>query len=134
MSDVETDEILYEENPAMFRNNPFFFILLVLIPVIGWIWLLYWWMQCLSSKLTVTNTRIIHRTGLLSKAENEVRIRHVRNVQTRQSFFQRMMNTGYIGISTAGQSGVEIAMNGMPDPDGVQELINSRIEDQDIGD
>ncbi|MCA9040556.1 MAG: PH domain-containing protein [Planctomycetaceae bacterium] len=133
MSEAVVEQALYEENPGMFKNHPFYFILCCLIPILGWLWLLYWYLQCLSSKLTITNSRIIHRTGLLSKNENEVRIKHVRNVQIRQSFFQRMMNVGYIGISTAGQSGVEISMNGMPDPDGVQELINSRLEGSDDG-
>ncbi|MEZ6048964.1 MAG: PH domain-containing protein [Planctomycetaceae bacterium] len=132
MSGAESDPILYEEHPAVFRNNPLLTFLLF-ISVIGWVVLIWWWIKSLGAMLTITNTRIIHRTGLLSKNENEVRIKHVRNVQIRQTFFQRIMNTGYIGISTAGQSGVEIAMNGMPDPDGVQEIINSRLGDVDDG-
>lgn len=130
MSEADSEQILYDEHPKMFRNRPFYFSLL-LISIIGWPWLIHWWLKTLGEKLTVTNARIIHRTGILSKSENEVRIKHVRNVQIRQSPLQRVMNTGYLGISTAGQSDVEIALEGMPDPDGVQDMINARIGDQD---
>lgn len=125
--DSDEDKPLYEACPAMFRNNPLLFILYV-ISIIGWPLLLIWYIQSRGSSLTITETMIIHRRGILSKYENEVRIKHVRNVQIRQSLFQRIFGTGYIGISTAGQSGIEIEMNGMPDPDFVQELINERAD------
>ena len=124
----DEDEPIYQANPAMFRNNPILFILYV-ISVIGWPLLLIWYIQSRGSSLTITDSMIIHRRGILSKYENEVRIKHVRNVQIRQTLFQRIFGTGYIGISTAGQSGIEIEMNGMPDPDLVQDLINERAED-----
>ena len=50
--------------------------------------------------------------------------RNVRNIQVRQSFLQRMFNVGWIGISSAGQSGVEIEVNGIPDPERVKEIID----------
>ena len=128
VSSLDEEEPLYQAHPAMFRNNPLLFILCV-ISVIGWPVLLIWYIRSRGSSLTVTETLIIHRRGILSKYENEVRIKHVRNVQIRQSLFQRIFGTGYIGISTAGQSGIEIEMNGMPDPDRVQELINERSGD-----
>jgi uncharacterized membrane protein YdbT with pleckstrin-like domain len=124
----DEDEPIYQASPAMFRNNPILFILYV-ISVIGWPLLLIWYIRSRGSLLTITDSMIIHRRGILSKYENEVRIKHVRNVQIRQSLFQRILGTGYIGISTAGQSGIEIEMNGMPDPDLVQDLINERAED-----
>lgn len=126
-SQDDNAEPLYQACPAMFRNNPLLFILCV-ISIIGWPVLLVWYIKSRGSSLTITETMIIHRKGILSKYENEVRIKHVRNVQIRQSLFQRIFGTGYIGISTAGQSGIEIEMNGMPDPDFVQDLINARAE------
>ncbi|QDU37084.1 Bacterial membrane flanked domain protein [Maioricimonas rarisocia] len=120
------EEILYEANPSMFRNKPVMFILCVLLSVVvvGLVILIVWYVQTLATELQVTNKRTILRKGLLSKYTSEVWHDNVRNVQIRQSFFQRIMNVGWIGISSAGQSGLEIAIAGIPDPEEAKEIID----------
>jgi uncharacterized membrane protein YdbT with pleckstrin-like domain len=123
----------------MFRNRPLRFCLLaalillsgiavlsspdsrlrvVLIMLFGSsLWsLVAWWLRVLSTTLSVTNQRSILRTGLLSKYTTEVFHRDIRNVQLRQSLFQRLFDVGYIGISSAGQAGVELEVYGIPGP------------------
>lgn len=126
---VPTNEepILYHAHPAMFRNNPVLFVLyILLIPVLGLglILLIVWWIQTLGTTLTVTNDQTTLRKGILSKYTNDVFHENVRNIQVRQSFFQRMFNVGWIGISSAGQSGVEIEVRGIPDPERVKQIID----------
>lgn len=124
MSDQEVT--YYEENPSMFRNKPAGFIgncLLSLVGV-GLIIFLVWWLKCKGTTLTVTSDRVRLRKGILSKSVTEVWHRDVRNVQLNQTFFQRIFDVGTIGVSSAGQSGVEIAVSGIPDPGGVKELID----------
>jgi hypothetical protein len=41
-----------------------------------------------------------------------------------QSFLQRLFKVGTIGISSAGQSGVEIGVDGLSNPDQIRDLIN----------
>lgn len=120
------EETLYERNPSMFRNHPFWFSFYVLLSlvVVGLILLLIWWLQCKSTTLTITSVRTILRRGLLSKSTNEVLHMNVRNVLVEQSFMQRILDTGTIGISSAGQSEVEILVKGMPDPDQIRDLID----------
>jgi uncharacterized membrane protein YdbT with pleckstrin-like domain len=60
----------------------------------------------------------------LSKSVTEVWHQDIRNVQLNQSFFQRIFDVGSIGISSAGQSGLEISVTGMPNPDQVKALID----------
>jgi uncharacterized membrane protein YdbT with pleckstrin-like domain len=48
----------------------------------------------------------------------------VRNIQVSQSFFQRIFGVGWVGISSSGQSGIEIGVDGIPDPEMVRGLIN----------
>ena len=118
---------LYETHPAMFRNNPIGFILsIALIAVfgLGLLILLVWWLRVLGTTLTVTNERITLRKGILSKHTSEVYHTDVRNVQVSQGIFQRMFGVGSIGISSAGQSGVEIGVDGVPNPQKVKSLID----------
>jgi uncharacterized membrane protein YdbT with pleckstrin-like domain len=121
------EQVLYEEHPAMFRNHPFLFILSVILIAafgLGLIILLIWWLQTLGTKLTVTDERITLRKGILSKYTNEVFHTDIRNVQLDQSFFQRLFDVGTIAISTSGQEGIEISVQGIPHPQNVRDLID----------
>ena len=122
----DSEEILLELNPAMFRNNPLGFILsALLIPVVvGAVILGIWWLNTKAATLTVSNKRSIQRTGLISKQTSEVLHRDVRNIEITQSVSQRLFGVGTIGIASAGQAGIEIQFKGVRDPDGVKALID----------
>ncbi len=124
---TESEGTLLEINPAMFRSNPVGFILSVILIAAagaGLVILAIWWLKTKAAMLTVTNKRIIQRTGLISKKTTEVVHRDVRNIQIDQSVFQRLFGVGSIGISSAGQSGIEILCTGVRDPDGIKALID----------
>jgi uncharacterized membrane protein YdbT with pleckstrin-like domain len=91
---------------------------------VGVVILLVWWIRCLGTTLTVTTEQTTLRRGILSKYTNDVFHENVRNIQVGQTFLQRLLDVGYIGISSAGQSGVEIEVNGIPHPEQVKELID----------
>lgn len=117
---MNDEPILYEEHPAMFRSNPLLFILcaITVIP------LAIWYLNSRSTTLIVTDDQTTLKKGLLSKHTNDVFHENVRNIQVKQSFFQRIMGVGYVGISSAGQSGVEIEVDGMPDPERIKQIID----------
>lgn len=116
----------YEENPSMFRNRPVEFVVTCLLCLVGvgFIMFGYWWLQCKGTTLTVTSDRTRLRKGILSKSITEVWHQDIRNVQLNQTFFQRIFGVGTLGISSAGQSGLEISVSGIPDPDKVKDLID----------
>ena len=116
----------YEENPSMFRNQPVGFVLncVLCLVGVGLIIFIVWWLKCKGTTLTVTSDRTRLRKGILSKSVTEVWHQDVRNVQLNQTFFQRILGVGTLGISSAGQSGVEIGVSGIPDPEMVKELID----------
>jgi len=137
--------------PAMFRAHPFRgLMVLVLIvggitgsviawrgdvawlawgalaPVaIGLIWLLQWWIAAhWWVKLTISNKRTVRHEGIISRRTSEVLHDHVRNVEIRQSFNQRLMGVGSIGISSAGQDEIEIQVRDIPGPYKVKAIID----------
>lgn len=125
---VESEKTLCTCHPAMFRNHPLLFIISVVLIAafgLGLLILLVWWLGCYYTTLTVTTKRTILRKGILSRHTNDVWHRDVRNVQLSQSFGQRIFGVGRIGISSAGQSGVEIDVSGIPGPIRVKELIDA---------
>jgi uncharacterized membrane protein YdbT with pleckstrin-like domain len=125
---TEDERTLYEAHPSMFRNRPveFVFTAILCLVVVGIIMMFFWWLKSIGTTLTVTNKRTRLRRGILSKSITEVWHSDVRNVQLEQSFFQRIFGVGMIGISSAGQSGMEISVSGIPDPERVKQLIDER--------
>ncbi len=151
MTTGKNEQILYNRHPSMFRNNLLrFFFWLALIILGGWIlfwgpknwpwfigWsfigvgmvtLFFWWIKEMTTSLMVTDKRIILRKGILSKYTNEIFHSNVKNVEVRQTFSQRIFGIGYIGISSAGQSGYEIQIDGIRDPDQVKQIIYEHVE------
>ncbi len=122
------EQTLYEANPAMFGNEPIGFILtaILCLVVVGLFMMFAWWLRCKGTTLTVTNKRTRLRRGILSKSISEVWHSDVRNVLLEQTFFQRVFGVGRIGISSAGQSGMEISVSGISDPERVKRLIDER--------
>jgi uncharacterized membrane protein YdbT with pleckstrin-like domain len=148
---VEGEQVLYVAHPSMFRNHPLWFIGLVLLCLIGFalpfipfietsgitkaVEILVpmiigltcfglWWLQCKGTTVTVTSERTSCRRGILSKSITEVWHQDIRNVQLNQSLLQRILDVGKIGISSAGQSGLEISVSGIPNPDKIKQLID----------
>jgi uncharacterized membrane protein YdbT with pleckstrin-like domain len=127
IADVSEDEItLYESHPKMWRDNVFGFVIcIILVPVVlGIVSLAIWYLQVICTTLTVTNKRTILRKGVLSKSVSEVWNRDIRNIQIYQSLMQRLFGVGNIGISSSGQGDIEIAVSGLPDPEGIRTLID----------
>ena len=94
------------------------------LAAIGLIAMGVWKVKTLTEALEITNKRSVARQGLLSKATSEVLHDNIRNIQITQSFTQRIFGVGEIGISSAGQDGLEIDMKDLPKPDKIREQID----------
>lgn len=144
-------------HPAMFRAHPFRFLAIAVVVLGGivlaiaaissdtvWAWLSWvglvlsvagviWWVVWyvaahLWVKLTISNKRTIRHEGIIRRHTSEVLHDHVRNVEIKQSFLQRILNVGYIGISSSGQDGIEIEVRDIPRPYAVKALIDEYRE------
>jgi hypothetical protein len=92
---------------------------------IGWGGLiLRWLVTTRGCSLEITNKRAVERRGLFSRSINEGLHDHIRNVQVRQSFYERLVNVGKIGIASSGADGIEIQVGHLPDPHGIREVID----------
>jgi uncharacterized membrane protein YdbT with pleckstrin-like domain len=119
-------EVHFDESPSMLRTHPgWFFFWCLLIPVVlGIVALLIWHLLLRNTRLTIEGDRVLYRSGLFSVRESEIRVDDVRNVEITKTFFQRLFGTGELALSTSGQSGMEIVITGLRDPERVRGLIN----------
>jgi uncharacterized membrane protein YdbT with pleckstrin-like domain len=117
--------ILYSENPSMFKNEPILFMVYIALIVafgLGLMLLLIWYLRIKSTKLTISDKSILLERGLLSKERSEISIESVRTVKIKQSFFNRIFGVGAIELYTAGDS-PEISVKGLPDPNKVRDIV-----------
>lgn len=140
-------------HPAMFRASPapFFGVVLLVIggilgaivfqvrtpssPTLTWICAILaliglgimaaWKILSMTERLEITTKRVVLTRGLLSKDLSEVPHEDIKNIQIKQSFFERMMGVGQIGISSAGQDDIEIVIGSIPRPYQVREMIDA---------
>ncbi|QEG39748.1 PH domain-containing protein [Roseimaritima ulvae] len=88
----------------------------------------YWWTDTRFTTLTVTDDRTIYQRGLISRETSEVQHDDVRNIQLDQSFLQRLLNVGGIGISSSGQDDLEVVAKRLPNPSRIIDLVRRNQE------
>ncbi len=77
----------------------------------------------LSNLYILTDHRAISRKGFFSRHHDEVEVRDIRNITIDQTFFQRLVKVGDIGLSSAGGDGIEVGFDGVGDAIAVKERI-----------
>lgn len=77
----------------------------------------------LSNLYILTNHRAISRKGFFSRHHDEVEVRDIRNITIDQTFLQRLMKVGDIGLSSAGGDGIEVSFEGVGDAIAIKERI-----------
>jgi len=123
-----TERELLTVSPRLFGGNWFIHavVILLCLVLIGFVFYFIEWLRQRATRLIVTTRRTVLREGILDKRTNEIRHSDVRNVQVQQSLVQRMFGVGTLELSSSGQSDVEIAIKGIPDPQAIASLIREQ--------
>jgi uncharacterized membrane protein YdbT with pleckstrin-like domain len=77
-----------------------------------------WW----TTQHVITNERVIHRTGLISKKGTEIPLEVINDVAFKQSMIERVFGSGDLLIESAGTHG-QSSYTDIPHPERVQKLI-----------
>jgi len=65
---------------------------------------------------TINGETIESREGLIARKVCSIRVRDLRNINVKQSLWQRLMGVGDVEFSSAGGSGIEVTFRGVSDP------------------
>ena len=98
-------------------------VVLALVVLVGFV-------KRLAVRYVITTERLHIRRGILSKRTQETRIRRVQNVNTNQSFFQRLLQVGTVDFDTAGTDDAEFKFAGVEDPEEVVAAVDSAQKQQ----
>ena len=104
------------------QDNPYILagMALALAPLAVTLW------KRFSVLLFVDENQVELRVGLLNVKRNSVYCSDVRAVETGQSILQRIVGIGTIKVGTAGTEGWEIEVAGIPDPRGLEDIIEKQ--------
>ena len=90
------------------------------IGTLGLYWLLLW----RRNVITVTNRRVIQRTGnIIGGQETSMQIKRITDVTVKTGVIEAMMGYGRIEIQSAGSSGPEISFQGIAKPHKLKDLV-----------
>ncbi|MEM9185419.1 MAG: PH domain-containing protein [Planctomycetota bacterium] len=109
---------LFTGNGAVGWLSAALFVLLLLS-------LAVWWLNVFATALIVTTRRTTLRKGIFEKNTNEVQHDDVRNIQVEQNVMDRMLGVGTLKVSSAGQDGLEIIVEGILHPGDVAQTIRA---------
>jgi len=129
---VEVDENFEVEQEILWQNRQswreFFWPLLAgvaLLPFygVGFIVLLYAFIERFKCLYIVSAYRAQCKTGILSRDVSEIDIIDTRDISLHQSFWQRVLRTGDVELSSAGRPGAEVIFKGVKYPQEIVELV-----------
>jgi uncharacterized membrane protein YdbT with pleckstrin-like domain len=78
----------------------------------------------LATRYSITNQRLRIERGILSKHVQQTRIERVQNVNTRQSFVERVLRVGTVDFDTAGTDDSDFTFVGVGSPHAVVEAVD----------
>ncbi|WP_407410099.1 PH domain-containing protein [Methanobrevibacter sp.] len=104
-----------------FAAIAFFVVILIIILYIIW-QLLKWY----SLEYTLTDSRIIIKSGLLSTKKNYMPYTTIQDINTSQSIFARMFNVGTVSVFSAYDNNL-MSIENVSDPSKVEDIIFSNM-------
>ncbi len=143
---METEKIIHQTCPSQVRNLLPFIICILLaggivtaallagnnlilialvIPVIYGFWK---WLEIKTTKLTITDERIIVSEGILNKTTNETELYRVRDTTIKEPFFYRLFGLGTIVVFTTDEASATHNFIGYKKPHWVKDQIRNYSE------
>ncbi len=78
----------------------------------------------MSTSYTITSERLHIRRGLLSRREQQTKLERVQNVNTEQSFIQRLLQVGSVDFDTAGTDDSDFTFAGVANPEEIVSAVD----------
>jgi uncharacterized membrane protein YdbT with pleckstrin-like domain len=144
---MESEKTIYQASPSQILNLSSFMIglvlsaaiitasiladnkyilLLLLLPAV---YLLYKWLTIRSTRLTLTDQRIIVSEGVFNKVTNETELYRVRDTTIEEPFFYRLFGLGTIVVYTTDEATATHRFTAYQRPHWIKDQIRNYSED-----
>jgi uncharacterized membrane protein YdbT with pleckstrin-like domain len=85
--------------------------------------------RLISTTYTITNRRLTINTGLLRRDMHETRLERVQNVNSIQSFPQRVLQIGTVDFDTAAGAEFDFKFRGVSDPRQIVRTVDRALHE-----
>ena len=109
---------------AIVTDTPVLFALL-LLPAVYTFWK---WLEVRSTKLTLTDQRLIVSNGIFTKRTNETELYRVRDTSIEEPFFYRMFGVGNVIIFSTDEAEGKLHFNAYNKPHWIKDQIRNNAE------
>jgi membrane protein YdbS with pleckstrin-like domain len=117
--------------PGGFLQDPLRTVVIVLtLAVVGWLSVrpvLRW----ATTRLVVTNERLLWRRGLLSRHSREIPLERLSDVTVSQSLGERLFGLGDLVVQAVGEL-TKLTVADLPHPERVLEAINRQVQEREV--
>jgi uncharacterized membrane protein YdbT with pleckstrin-like domain len=107
---LRAEETIYEGQPALLPNLG----ALLLCVITAGLALIYFALHRNGTKYRITSQRIVVDSGIFSKRLDQIDLYRVNDFQVERPFWQRIMGTGNLRLSTTDRINPQIALIGIP--------------------
>lgn len=104
---------------------------LVAVLTVAGLWLLGRYLRWVTTRLVVTNTRIVERRGLLGRTGREIPLSALCDIGYHQSLFERIIGAGDVVIESAGRDSAEVFPD-LPHPAAIHNEIYAQLQRQRV--
>jgi membrane protein YdbS with pleckstrin-like domain len=113
---------------AAVAATPGFVVWVALVAMIAaLLWLLVRYIRWASTRLVVTNSRVIEKRGVLSRRGREIPISALSDIGYHQSFFERIIGAGDVVLESAGKESQEVFPD-LPHPAHIHNEIYGQLQ------
>lgn len=125
----DDEEIVWAGNPSrtsMYGSYAFGILLLPLVGA-GLLILAGAYLTRTNTDYVITTDGVYKKTGIFSRSVTEIEYEKIQNTAYSASAMGRWLGYGTVEISTAGGSGVEMRIQGVENPQEVQQRLSARV-------
>ncbi|MHB8293927.1 MAG: PH domain-containing protein [Acidimicrobiales bacterium] len=99
----------------------------VVLVVVSALWLLLRYASWASTSLVLTTSRLVLRTGVLTRYGRDIPLERIADVSYRQSLFGRMIGSGEL-VAIAAGGGAQLSYGHVPRPMAVQSAVQQQLD------
>ncbi len=125
---TDGEQVIYQARLSMWSQFVLILVGIVLLPAfgIGLLLMLWAWIICRTTELSITNKRIISKIGIFKRSTMELRLDKIESIKVDQGFMGRILNFGSITIS--GTGGDKTPIESIADPLQFQKHFMSAVD------
>jgi len=113
---TDGEQVIYQAYLSMWSQFVLVLVGIVFLPVfgVGLLLLLWMWLKCITTEISIMNKRIISKVGIFNRSTMELRLDKIESIKVDQRIMGRILNFGSITI--AGTGGDKTPLESIADP------------------